>query len=84
MSTDWANQTKLDDAHAERREAANLAQLFRAHDSLAFTRLAAYWVGVIDLEGQSTSLSANLRTSSLIRRCASESSKSMPHYSTDV
>jgi rubrerythrin len=54
MSTAWANQTKLDDAHAERREAANLSQLFGAHDSPAFARLAAHWAGVIDLEGQSS------------------------------
>ena len=54
MSTDWANQTKLDDAHAERREAANLSQLFQAHGSAAFARLAAHWAGVIDLEGQSS------------------------------
>ena len=37
MSTAWANRTKLNDAHAKRREAANLSQPFRAYDTSAST-----------------------------------------------
>jgi hypothetical protein len=39
VSVDWASQTELGAAHAERRADADLGELFAAHDSTAFHNL---------------------------------------------